>query len=143
MSFVYYLCTFVLIIFELRQRSPISCLLFTIFDSDVIRVTKGNDHDGFLQWLHIVVLMDDTVILSLSRQSIVSKLSLVRTYCYYYGMVVNEAKTIFLEIDGCIADMQPLAVQGMIVEFCNVYVYLWPPFTSDGSTSSLVMVQAN
>ena len=39
--------------------------------------------------------------------------------------------------------VQPLEVQGMVVEHCNMYVYLGSPFTSDHSTSSAVKIQAN
>lgn len=50
-----------------RQGSPASCLLFIIFTDDLIRMIKeGNACDGFLQCLHILVLMDDTVLLSTS-----------------------------------------------------------------------------
>ena len=52
-----------------RQGSPTSCLLFTIFVNDLITMIKGGcGIDGFHRWLHIIVLMDDTVHLSTTRQ---------------------------------------------------------------------------
>ncbi len=136
--------TLVTISLGVRQGSPTSCLLFIVYVNDLIRVIKeGSGYDGFLQWLHVLVLMDDTVILSTSRQGMQRKLSLMKTYCSDYGMIVNQTKTKFMVINGSDADMQPLEVQGMVVEHCNMYVYLGSPFTSDGSTSSAVKTQAN
>ena len=45
-----------------RQGSPTSCLLFTLFVNNMINMIKLQcGTDGFLQWLHLLVLMDDTV----------------------------------------------------------------------------------
>ena len=52
-----------------RQGSPTSCLLLTTFVNDLITMIKGGcGIDGFHRWLHIIVLMDDTVHLSTTRQ---------------------------------------------------------------------------
>ena len=48
-----------------RQGSPTSCLLFVLYIDDLIKMIKENSqNDGFLSWLHVLVLMDDTVILA-------------------------------------------------------------------------------
>ncbi len=136
--------TLLMISFWVRQRSPTSCLLFIIFVNYLIReIKEGSDYDGFLHWLHVLVLMDDTVILLTNRQGMLRKLSLMITYCSDYGMIVNQTKTKYMVINGSDADMQPLEVQGLVVEHCNMYVYLGSPFTSDGATSSAVKTQAN
>ena len=47
-------------------------LTFIKFINAVIKLIKSNcEADGFLQWLHLLVLMDDTVLLSTTRQGIV------------------------------------------------------------------------
>ena len=62
-----------------RQGSPTSCLLFIIYVNDLIKLIKDNcTNDGFLKWLHILVLMDDTVLLSTSRERMIHKLSLMK-----------------------------------------------------------------
>lgn len=78
-----------------RQGSPTSCLLFIIVHvNDLIKLIKDNCiNEGFLKWLHIVILMDDIVLLSPSRERIIRKLSLVKKFCCEYGMTVNESKT--------------------------------------------------
>lgn len=127
-----------------RQGSPTSCLLFIIFVDDLIRIIKeGCERDGFLQWLHVLVLMDDTVILSTTRNNMIKKISLLQNYCNVYGTKINESKTNFFVINGRVNDSEPLVVDGLVVEHCDKYVYLGSMFTSDGSTSSAVRAHAN
>ena len=80
-----------------RQGSPTSCLLFVIYINDLIKMLKeGCSSDGFLSWLHVLVMMDDTVLLSTSREGMKKKLSILDQYCMTYGMKVNMKKTKFL-----------------------------------------------
>ena len=66
----------------LRQGSPTSCLLFIIYINDLIRSLKENcPNDGFLEWLHCLVLMDDTVLLATTRDSMLKKVKLLQDYC--------------------------------------------------------------
>ena len=52
-----------------RQGSPASCLLFIIFVNDFINMLKeGAGVDGFVSWLHVLVLMDDTVLIATTRK---------------------------------------------------------------------------
>lgn len=126
-----------------RQGSPTSCLLFIIFVNDLIKMIKeGCDMDGFLNWLHILVLMDDTVLLATCRRNMIKKLSILKQYCEDYGMIINQSKTKFFVINGNIADSEPLVVDELIVNPCDSYIYLGSPFTSDGSTSTAVKAHA-
>lgn len=133
----------VLITLGVRQGSPTSCLLSIIFVNDLIKIiNEGSERDIFLQWLHILILMDDTVILSTTRHGMLRKLSLLTDYCSDYGMIINQSKTKFMVINGSHDDVEPLLVNDIIVEHCNMYVYLGSPFTSDGSVSSAVKAHA-
>ena len=126
-----------------RQGSPTSCLLFIIFMDDLIRMIKeGNVCDGFLQCLHILVMMDDTVLLSTSRHGMVRKLTQLQNYCTQYGMAINQSKTQFFVINGTSRDVEPMVVDGIAVRHCDLYIYLGSPFTSDGSPSSAVKAHA-
>ena len=79
-----------------RQGSPTSCLLFILFVNDLIKLIKENwEDDGFLFWLHILVLMDDAVLLATTRERMLRKLRLLKNYCDDYGMKGNEGKTKF------------------------------------------------
>ncbi len=88
--------TLVLISVGVRQGSPTSCLLFILFVDESVKTIKGGcSPDGFFQWLHILVLMDDTVLMSTTRYNMMKKIPLLQDYCSEYGMVINQSKTKF------------------------------------------------
>ena len=126
-----------------RQGSSTSCFLFIIFVNELIKVMKEKcNPERFLEWLHILVLMDDTVILSTARHTMIKKVEILQQFCQEYGMVVNNSKTKFFVINGEDGDAEPIRVEGLVMEHCTSYVYLGSPFTSDGSVSSSVSVHA-
>ena len=127
-----------------RQGSPTSCLLFVLFVNDLIKIIKERCRpDGFLAWLHVLIFMDDTVILSTSRNGILAKLSMLNDFCVSHGMKINVSKTKFMVINGGFEDKQDLIVNEMCVKLCNYYVYLGSPFSSDGLTSSSIKINSN
>ena len=66
----------------LKQGAPTSVILFIIFINDYIKLVKDTcGVDGFLSWLHLLVLMDDTVLLSTTRRGMLAKLQLLNQYC--------------------------------------------------------------
>ena len=70
-----------------RQRSPTSSILFIIFVNDLIKLIRETcEPDGFLSWLHLLVMMDDTVQLSTTRPAMIRKLTLFADFCNHYGM---------------------------------------------------------
>lgn len=126
-----------------RQGSPTSCLLFILYVNDLIQLIKDNcSNDGYLKWLHILMLMDDTVLLSTTRDRMIEKLTLLKQYCDTYNMGINLSKTRFFVIGSSAADKEPLIVNNVIVEWCDMYIYLGSPFTSDGSFFSAVKPHA-
>ena len=88
------------------------------------------------------MLMDDTVLLSTSRETVSKKLSILHEYCQNFGMKVNNANTIFFVINGQVGDAEPFHVNELIVEQCTHYLYLGSPLTCDGSVSSAVKIHA-
>ena len=87
--------------------------------------------------------MDDTVLLSTSRDGIIAKLSILNDFCISHGMKINVSKTKFMVINGNIDDKQDLIVQEMCVKLCKYYVYLGSPFAADGLTSSSIKINSN
>ena len=82
-----------------RQGSPTSCFLFNSFvDTLIVMFKQRCDNDGFLSWLHVLMLMDDTVILATSRRKLEEKLNILWEYCDTHGMLVNTDKTKFMVI---------------------------------------------
>lgn len=123
------------------QGSPTSCLVFVLFVNELIAVTKEKcQPEGFLQWLHNLVMMDDTVLLSTNRDSMIRKLEITCQYCQEHAMIINSSKTKFFVINGEEADTDPIQVGGLIIEQCSSYMYLGSPFTSDGSMSTAVQL---
>ena len=74
-----------------RQGAPTSCLLFTTYVDKMVRMIKESmQNDGFLGRLHVLMLMDDTVIMATSREKCLKKLEALLNFCDEYGMMINE-----------------------------------------------------
>ena len=128
---------------RVRQGSPTSCLLFVLYINDLIKIIKENSgNDGFLSWLHLLVLMDDTILLATTRRGMIHKVSLLKDFCQTYGMKVNQSKTKFFVIGGSPGDSHPLTVGDLVIESCNSYTYLGSIFTCDGLVTSAVKAHA-
>ena len=130
-----------------RQGSPTSCFLFTCYVNKLITLVKERSgQDGFLQWLHILMLMDDTVILATSRQKCIEKLQVVMEYCSNSGMMINQSKTKFIAVNCLPAEKSPLVIpfedKTYEIDWCDSYVYLGSIFTHDGKISSAIKAHA-
>ena len=131
-----------------RQGSPTSCFLFTMYVNPLLRKLKSQcQNDGFLQWLHALMLMDDTVLLASDRDKCLEKVDILLDFCNDSGMVINEGKTKFMVINGTDMDRQDLIVKGnngsINIGHCMEYNYLGCWFLSDGKVSSAVKKHAN
>ena len=132
-------CVIISATMGVRQGSPTSCFLFTIFVNVLILKFKEQCcHDGFLQWLHCLMIMYDTVILATSRAMFKNKLKILEEYCNEYGMVINADKTKFMVIHGDDSDRLPFSIGEIIMLCCAKYVYLGATFTGDGSPLSSI-----
>ena len=122
-----------------RQGSPTSVFLFIIYVDTLIKMVKEKSPcDGFLSWLHLLMLMDDTVILATSRKSLEKKLSILKDYCDEYGMQINEKKTEFMVVNGSARDRETIVIQGMTVKHCTKYVYLGVTISENGSAATML-----
>ena len=66
-----------------RKGSPTSCVLFVIYVNAMIQMIKqGCPQDGFLSWLHVLVMMDDTVLMSTTREGMIRKIGIL---CFFVG----------------------------------------------------------
>ena len=127
----------------LRQGSPTSCLLFVLFLDSMVRLFKNRcAPDGFLNWLHLLVLMDDTVIMATTRHGMIRKVGHLKDFCNENHMIINLIKTKFMVINGDENDKQPLIVGNLKIKHCDHYLYLGSSFTSDGNTSSAIATDA-
>ena len=134
--------TLITAVIGVKQGSPTSCFLFILFVDEFIKFVKGRSGlDGFLKWLHLLMLMDDTVIFATSRQGLIDKLNLLAQWCDKSGMVINEDKTEFMAFVTTDPEARkPINLQlhhGHVqVTHCKEYKYLGAIVTSDGKVSS-------
>lgn len=95
--------------------------------------------DEFLSWM--LVMMDDTVLLSTTRLGMLCKLKVLVGFCSRYGTSVNLRKTFIFFFLAPIV-IKSLITDGLIVEHCDQYVYLGSPFIADGSEQFAVIAHA-
>ncbi len=109
----------------------------------MIHVIKSNcEPDRFLQWLHVFMLMDDTL-LSNTRRGMQRKLASLNEFCTNNGMVVNNAKIkCFFTVNARERDREPFHVGEIKVQWCDQYTYLGCVFTSDVALSSAIAAHA-
>ena len=132
--------TLITAILGVKQGSPSSCFLFTLFVDELVRFMKLSPPDRVLGWLHLLVLMDDTVIIATSHEELCKKLDILAKWCDQSGMVINEEKTQYMSFNSKEKDPIPLQTHAgpVIVLQCAEYVYLGCVVTSDGKIASSV-----
>ena len=123
-----------------KQGSPSSCFLFTLFVDELVRCFKELPDDSLLEWLHLLVLMDDTVIMATSHEKLCQKLNVLTKWCNRSGMVLNEDKTKYMSFNS--NTKHPILLQthaGLVkVKQCTEYTYLGCVITSDGKISTSI-----
>ena len=115
-----------------------SCILFVIYLNVMVVMIKALGNDTFLLDLHLMVLMDDTVLLGSSREMIIKKFEVLMKFCEQYGMKVNEVKTNLLVINGNKRDREDFVCGDVVVKHATSYIYLGSPFTEDGRISTIL-----
>ena len=122
-----------------RQGSPSSCFLFVLYINKLVEDLRSLcPSDGFLKWIHALLLMDDTVLLSTTREGSLKKLEILINFCAQSGMEINEKKTEFMVINGDEIDKQDMVVQNLRVKNCQKYTYLGVIFNQDGKLTTAV-----
>ena len=127
-----------------RQGSPTSCILFVLYVNVMIKMIKqGCPVDGFLSWLHVMVMMDDTVLLSTTKEGMVNKIKIMYDFCNSHGMSVNNSKTNFMVVNGTSDDKEPIIYNNNTISYCHQYIYLGSPFSDDAKPSTAIKIHAN
>ena len=121
-----------------KQGSSASSLLFIVYVDKMIKMVKGFENDGFLGALHILMLMDDTILFASSKENLVKKFQICQNYCAEYGMSINQGKTKFMVINGEDEDFKTIESRGIQVKYCKSYIYLGAPITDDGLYSTMI-----
>ena len=87
-------------------------------------------HDGWLMALHILLLMDDTVLLATSRARMLEKLRTLCRASREIGMDIHPVKSQFLAINA--DDVSPFIIDGVTISNTDSYVYLGTPMMDAG-----------
>ena len=100
-----------------KQGSPSSCFLFTLYVNPLIRNLKERcGIDGYLGNLHSLLLMDDTVIFATRREGLIEKVEVLEEFCRDSGMVINESKTEFMVINGTDEDKRNIVRESITIK---------------------------
>ena len=101
-------------------------------------MVKAFQNDGYLGALHILMLMDDTILFASTKENLVKKFGICQDFCEEYGMSINETKTKFMVINGTAKDRESIQSRGLTVKYCKSYIYLGAPITDDGSYNTMI-----
>ena len=126
-----------------KQGSPSSGFLFTFFINPLIGRLKELGADGFLDDLHALLMMDDSVIMATTRENFIQKIDVLLKFCDDHGMLVNELKTKFMVINHSEEDKAAIVARpNLIIKYTEKYVYLGATITDDGNMLSVMKEHA-
>lgn len=77
-----------------------------------------------INWQHIFLLTDDTVLLSSTRPIILGNLRISKEFCVEYGMRINAENTKLFVINGWPDEADLLLVDRLVMQNCTCYTYL-------------------
>ena len=121
-----------------KQGGPMSCLLFVIYLNVLAVMIKALGNDSYLNDIHALMLMDDTVLLATTREKMIEKFTVLMNFCKKYGMFINELKTQMMVINGKKKDRLDFTVHNITVKHTTSYVYLGSPFTENGKIQDVI-----
>ena len=105
-----------------KQGSPTSSSLFNFYINDTITRIKQHQPDGFLKELHILLFMDDTVILATSRQTMIDKLNTVYKTSSELDMILHPTKSKYITVNT--DDDLPFHIGPVTISYTTNYLYL-------------------
>ncbi len=86
---------------------------------------KEFGHDGFLYMLHLLMLMDDTVIFATSRKALEQKLALLMETTVALHMSCHPVKSKFMTVNT--SDTELFIINDITILYTDSYVYLSSP----------------
>ena len=110
-----------------KQGAANSCSLFTFYINSTVRALKTFGSDGYLENLHSLLYMDDTVVLATSRQAMQDKLNLLNESVRAIHMVIHPSKSQYMAINT--KDRAPFVLDVVKIAATDRYVYLGSPIT--------------
>ncbi len=109
------------------QGGATSCSLCTFYVNAIIRKVKEFGPDGFLYMVHLLMLMDDTVIFATSRRGLEQKVALLMETTVALHMLCHPVKSKFMTVNT--SDTEPFIINGITctILYTDSYLYLGSP----------------
>ncbi len=118
-----------------KQGGSTSCNSFTAYIDPTIDAVKSCGPDSWLDDIHILLLMDDTVILASSREKMTNKLQKLKYAVDDIGMVLHPTKCQFLTVNS--NDTVPFVLDNATISQTESYTYLGAHISNDTVTNQV------
>ena len=107
-----------------RQGGASSCPVFTFFIDPTIEAISSTGPDGWLEGIHCLLLMDDTVVFATSREKLAEKLGKLKQCTDDIGMTISihPSKSQFLCVNS--TDTRPVLLDKVTIAATKSYMYL-------------------
>ena len=90
----------------------------------MVRMIKESfAEEDFLRVLHILMFMDDTALVSTSKDGIIEKFKKCQEFCEDYGITINQIKTKFMVINKIRGVEISIESKNIIVKYCSSYIH--------------------
>jgi len=118
-----------------KQGGSTSCNSFTAYIDPTIDAVKSSGPDSWLGDIHILLLMDDTVVLASSREKMTQKLQRLKYAADDIGMVLHPTKCQFLTVNS--NDTAPFVLGNATISQTDCYIYLGAHISNDTVTNQV------
>lgn len=127
-----------------RAGAPSSGYLFILYMDKFVNMLRDRClPNGWLSWLHCLLLMDDKIIFSVDAEDFQQKCDILKEYCEESGMIINKDKTKIMIINNQNSYIDPsFKIGDWPIPICEKYCYLGMMFTSDGKRATSIEEQA-
>ena len=105
-----------------KQGGSSSCNSFTAYIDPTIDAVNTFGPDNWLENLHILLLMDDTVVFASSREALYQKLQFLKKSADSIGMTLHPTKCQYMTVNT--NDDAPITIQDITIEKTDQYIYL-------------------
>ena len=112
-----------------KQGASSSCPLFTFYIDYTVEAVCQEGEDDWLQNLHMVLFMDDTVIFATSRKKMQRKLAGLKEAADHIDMIIHPTKSEYISVNGQGTDS--FIIDGATIMYAEQYVYLGSTLMND------------
>ena len=105
-----------------KQDGSSSVKLFTAYIDPTIDAVNALGPDDWLESMHILLLMDDTVIMATSRAKLQAKLEALKAKADAIGMILRPTKSQFMTVNS--VNKEPFLLDDVVINYTESYTYL-------------------